>query len=457
MKRLAAVALGAALFLSVAVAGSAHRGALKRSLVLRGPSSTSPLLGLEYGRTAVWLARLDRRTLKIRPGRRLALVEYSGGWSYSPDRSQLAFGSYYSATELVAVPARLRVVDPRTLRTVRYVPLGINGAVAYVYWATPNRLLAVVEGPRESPNGSVVVADSVVVVDPSTGSVLVRSELNGKVGALDRADGALVLLLQEERYGPVRLVVADAAGGVRSVRLERIEAGSREMAGEVLHDEGAAVAVDRVGRRAYAVAPAGNLVAEVDLDTLAVGYHGLAQPVSLLGRLHDWLEPAAQAKGPLEGSWRYTTWLGDGRLAVVGRDASAYSTGEGLQVRQRPSGLIVIDTRDWSASMIDSRSSALVVANGALLSWGWGWDSGTQRETGTGLNLYDRAGLRRFHLFGARVIYDVQVVGPRAFVRTRALYGRYAVVSVRTGRQVRTVRGDGMPLVLSSAGPRFYR
>jgi hypothetical protein len=452
MKRLAAVALGAALFVGVAVAGSAHRGTLGRPLVLRGPASTSPLLGLEYGRTGVWLARLDRRTLKILPGRRLALVEYSGGWSYSPDRSQLAFGNYYSSTELVAVPARLRLVEPHTLRTVRYVPLGISGAVAYVYWATPHRLLAVVEGPRESPNGSVVVADSVVVVDPSAGSVLVRSELNGKVGALDRADGALVLLLEEGRYGPVRLVVADAAGGVRSVRLERIEAGSRE----ALRDEGAAVAVDRAGRHAYVVAPAGNLVAEVGLDTLAVGYHAPAQPVSLLGRLHDWLEPAAQAKGPLAGSWRYATWLGDGRLAVVGRDASTYSTDEGLQVRQRPSGLVVIDTRDWSAWMIDSRSSALAVANGALLSWGWGWDSGTQRDTGTGLNSYDRAGLRRFHLFGARVIYDVQVVGPRAFVRTRALYGRYAVVSVPTGRQLRTVRGDEMPLVLSSAGPRLY-
>jgi hypothetical protein len=266
-----------------------------------------------------------------------------------------------------------------------------------------------------------------------------------------------VLLLEEERYGPVRLVVADAAGGVRSVRLERIDDGSRTMAGAVLRDERAAVAVDRDGRNAYAVAPAGNLVAQVDLETLAVGYHALAQPVSLLDRLHDWLEPTAQAKGPLEGSWRDATWLGDGRLAVVGRDASAYSTGEDLQVRQRPSGLVVIDTRDWNARTIDSSSSALVVANGALLSWGLGWDSGTQRETGAGINVYDRRGLRRFHLFGARVIYDAQVVGPRAFVRTRALYGRYAVVSLRTGQQVRTVRGDEMPLVLSGAGPRFYR
>jgi hypothetical protein len=54
------------------------------------------------------------------------------------------------------------------------------------------------------------------------------------------------------------------------------------------------------------------------------------------------------------------------------------------------------------------------------------------------------------------MVDDVQVVGPRAFVTTANLYRRYAIVSLRTGRQLGTIRGDGVPLVLSRAGSSFY-
>jgi hypothetical protein len=132
-----------------------------------------------------------------------------------------------------------------------------------------------------------------------------------------------------------------------------------------------------------------------------------------------------------------------------------YSTSNRVEVREWPSGLLIIDTRSWTAQMIDPRSSLLVVAKNALLSWGLSWDSGEQRETGTGLSVFGPTGQRRLHLFGPRPILDVQVVGQRAFVRKRNVASRYSVVSFRTGRQVRTIRGE-MPLVLTGSGAPFY-
>jgi hypothetical protein len=158
----------------------------------------------------------------------------------------------------------------------------------------------------------------------------------------------------------------------------------------------------------------------------------------------------------MEGSWRSAAWLGDGRLAVFGRDSSTYPAGDGLAMRERPSGLLVIDTRSWSAQMVDPGSSALAAANGALLSWGSSWDSGIDRMAGSGLNVYDESGVRRAHLFGTRVIRDVEVVGARAFVEKTGLAGRYSIVDARTGRALGTVKGRQLPLVLSTAGGLFY-
>ena len=85
-----------------------------------------------------------------------------------------------------------------------------------------------------------------------------------------------------------------------------------------------------------------------------------------------------------------------------------------------------------------------------------GWDSGTQRRLGTGLSVFDSNGLLRLHLFGARAVYDAQVVGARAFVRASGTDGRYSILDLRTGRQVRTIRDGEMPLVLSGEGGAFF-
>jgi hypothetical protein len=458
MKRLAAVALVTAVSSGVALAGLGRHGGLQRPLVLRGAAATSPLLGLavDRGQRHVWLARLNPKTLKPRPAQRLALDSYPGSWSYSPDRTLLAFGNQ-TGNGLNCCPARVRLVDIRTLRPVRAVSLGVTGQVVYLSWSAPDRLLALVRSSEDpGDEGPPLVTDRVMVVDPATGGVLASNELEGRAVAVTTGDHALVLVLEGDGYGPVRLGLYGEDGRLVSVTLDQIEAGARELPGDIEREDQPAVAVDRTGGHAYVVAPAGNLVADVDLATLAVGYHVPSQPVSLVGRLHDWLEPRAQAKGPQEGSWRSAVWLGNGQLAVYGRDGLTYSTEDGLQIRNRPSGLVVIDTGGWTAKVVDPLSSALVVANGALLSWGWAWDSGTQHATGAGLGIYDSAGLQRFRVFGRRMVFDVQVVGPRAFVGTKNLYPRYAVVSLRTGQRLRLIRGGELPLVLSGAGSVFF-
>jgi hypothetical protein len=62
------------------------------------------------------------------------------------------------------------------------------------------------------------------------------------------------------------------------------------------HQTQQGLAVSPDGRRALVV-PGGARVLEVDLRTLAVAERELSEPVSLLGRLRSWLEPAALAKG----------------------------------------------------------------------------------------------------------------------------------------------------------------
>jgi hypothetical protein len=130
VKRLAAVALVTAVSSGVALAGLGRHGGLQRSLVLRGAGTTSPPLGLAIDRSQkhVWLARLNPRTLKMRAARRLRLDSYPGSWSYSPDRRELAFGNQ-TGNGLNCCPARVRLVDTRTLRPVRTMSLGVAGEV----------------------------------------------------------------------------------------------------------------------------------------------------------------------------------------------------------------------------------------------------------------------------------------------------------------------------------------
>ena len=434
--------LGAAAFVAVALLASAGSGQSKGPLplTLRPAAVTNPPLGIAFGRLDTTLARLDPRTLLPRGGS-VALERFTGASSFSPDRRQLVFGSAYSVSDS---PAALRVFDVATLRPVRDLVLGPKAEIQVLDWIAPDRLLAVFRS-------CCPAASSVSLLDPADGTVLARDSVEGDFVAAGRARGALVLLLQPANLGPVHLAVAGADGNLRTVALDRILGGFT--ATPFPGVESAGLAVDPGGGRAYVVA-ANAPIGDVDLATLGVSYHTLARPVSLLGRLHDWLEPRAEAKEPRVSSARSALWLGDGRIAVFGYDATGLVQNGRLEVQTRPSGLTVIDTRFWISQMLDSRSNWAIVARDALLSTGSSWDSGTQGEIGSGLRVYGRDGRQRLHLFGKRLIGPLEVFGARAFVHRSSPESDYQIVNLTTGRILRTVHRD-LPLILRGAGSGY--
>ncbi len=440
--------LTAAAFVAAALVTSVGSGQSKgiRPLVLRPAPVTSPLLGISFSRLDTRLVRLDPRSLLPR-GRSISLERYTGAWSFSPDRRQLVFGSGYS--QLSESPAAVRFFDVSTLRPLHDLVLGPSAEIQVLDWAAPDRLLAVVRS-------CCPAASSVSLVDTASGAVLARHALAGELVAAGRARAALVLLLEPTSFGPVRLAVAGADGALRTVDLDRVLGGPSTTPAPQSYrtEDRAGLAVDASGARAYAVAANGP-IGEVDLASLGVTYHTLAQPVSFLGRLHDWLEPRAQAKtGALERSARSALWLGDGRLAVFGSDGTARWQDGRLEVRTRPSGLTVIDTSTWQSQVLDPGSAWAVVARDALLSFGATWDSAKQRETGSGLRVYGRDGAERLHLFGSRAIAIVEVFGSRAFVHRSSPDSDYSIVSLTSGRVLRTIHRD-LPLVLRGAGSGY--
>lgn len=434
----------AAAFVAAALVTSVGSGQSKgtRPLTLRPAPVTNPLLGISFGRLDTRLARLDPRSLLPR-GHGISLERYTGAWSFSPDRRQLVFASGHSSP-LSESPAAVRFFDVSTLRPLRDLVLGPSAEVQMLDWVAPDRLLAVVRSccPADS---------SVSLVDTANGAVFARHALVGELVAAGRARGALVLLLQPASLGPVQVAVAGADGTLRTVVLDRVLGGVSTS--PFPRSDRSGLAVDPGGGRAYVVA-ANAPIAEIDLQSLGVSYQTLARPVSLLGRLHDWLEPRAEAKGPLEGSARFALWLGDGRLAVLGHDGTVRPENGRLEVRTRPSGLTVVDTSTGMSEMLDPRSSWAVVARDALLSFGWTWDSAERRETGSGLRVYGRDGAERLRLFGSRSIATVEVFGSRAFVHRSSPESDYSIVSLTSGRVLRTIHRD-LPLVLRGAGSAY--
>jgi hypothetical protein len=426
----------------VRAAGADQSTGIGRPLTLRPAPVTSPLLGIRYGRSGNSLVRLDQRTL-VPSGPGLSLERYTGAWSFSPDRRQLVFASAWSPDNDAS--AAIRFVDVSSLRSIRELVLGPSAQIQALDWIAPERLLTVVYS-------CCPAASSVSLIDSLSGDVLARHAVAGRLAAAGRAGGSLVLLLEPASFGPVSLAVAGSDGTLRSTVLDRIRAGLSTTAAprSYLQVDDAGLAIDASGGRAYVVA-ANDPVAEVELQSLAPSYHTLSRSVSLLGRFGDWLEPKAQAKELLQRSARSALWLGDGRLAVYGRNGTPYWSYGRFEVRTRPSGLNVIDTHTWTSQGVDPRADSAVVARDALLSSGSSWDSGKQQLAGNGLRVYGPDGRKRFQLLGKRAIVQIEVLGSRAFVQRVGQDLVYWVVSLKSGRVLRTIRGRQLPDVLRGA------
>jgi hypothetical protein len=354
-----------------------------------------PLLGIvgELRRDAR-LARLDPRSLRPLRGPKLELFDGPSAWAFSPNRSRLALGT---ACQAGVSLGSLQLVELRRMRPLGCFAIGrgYGGGLSAIAWPTRNRVLAVPHSPLQ-----------VVLIDVKARRVIQRTPLEGVALSSVRAGNRMIVLTGPTRDRSERLVVADPRGIVRSVAVEAPRATD--------------FVVEPKGRRAYLVSA--GVVAEVDLDTLAVAYHELREPVSLFRRALAWLVPAAEAK-EYHRENRRTLWVGGGLIASFGSDV----TYDGPRFSSVPVGLRLIDTRNWTVRMVDEQVSSALLAGDVLLTAG---------ANTVGLVAYDINGNRRFQLFLGRYVAPIESYGGKAWVDVGRSSGVFKIVNVRTGRVV---------------------
>ena len=376
----------------------------------RASRANAPLLGMSFGQ----LFQLDPSTLEMLPGRRARIGGHTFGWSFSSDRSKLVLGSQ--------VVAELRFIDLDRMRVMVGDDLRLGrGIVAVTAWPARRRVLAVVQSP-----GCCRGEATAYVVDPVARRIVRRYALRASLQVFGRFGGGLVLLLSPPgSVGPSRLTVLDARGGLRSAALRRILSGQGPVqpGNRPGREARPGLAIDNARGRAYVVGGE-TLLAEVDLAALRVRYRALSQPVSLLGRLRDWLEPTAHADIAPTGPVRRARFLGRDVVAIAGYDAE-YTGG---RYRVWPSGLKLIDVRNGRVRTVDPLAEAFLVLGERLV-------VGTRRP---GLHVYSLDGRIRFRQFGRRFpgkrAFVAFARGDRAFVTIAGRYPRAFVLDLSSGR-----------------------
>jgi hypothetical protein len=274
------------------------------------------------------------------------------------------------------------------MRWTRRVSIG-EGFAASGLWLDSRRLVVLAGGNQAH----------VAVVDPVARKLVGSRSLDGVLGDVGRTPTELVALLAPpEGIGTARLAVIDAEGSVRSAPLPGLAAGFKLLDSEryVRRQEWPGLAVDAAGRRAFVVQASGP-IAEIDLETLTVSMH----PTRTL----------AVRRKALEGWTRSATWFAP-YIAVTGWNASF----DGEASHGAPTGLTLIDSRDWSARTVEPRYTATAVAGDTLLAFGVTRDEQAQRDRGMGLTGYALDGTQRFHLFGNTPVYDIAVADGYAYV-----------------------------------------
>jgi hypothetical protein len=204
------------------------------------------------------------------------------------------------------------------------------------------------------------------------------------------------------------VILATANGVATSIAIPRISAGTVTTTadtGEVSFEtRNPGFAVDAAGGHAYVVAQEG-LVADVDLATATVAYHG---PVRALAK-------------SFKGWTRVARWI-NGAIAVAGMDDG------------RPAGLQLIDASRWTARSVDPEATGVAVDGVAMLaSKRGGWSA------------YDRSGAH---------LYDVQLAdqtwlnlqGPYAYLCEQR--DALEALDVSTGRRHTLPAGTPCPTYL---------
>jgi hypothetical protein len=383
----------------------------------RAADAGVPLVRMRDGHGSDLLFRLNPRTLQ-QIGRPIRTFRGGSDLRISPDGSRLAFADGSEQR------SRIHFVDLARWRSMGVARFDRRGWLT-VGWLSQDRVLAI--------TGQGLGRQRLLWVDVASRSVVARRAYSGwNVNSVPVPGGLAVALGPREGVGPLRILLVDPSGGIRTITLDGIQAGGdyADSGGQVLTP---AVTVDPDGGRMYVVAARGLLVAELDLASGAVSYHSLG---------------ASAAKGNVDVWWRDAAWAGDGRIAVTG-DHWPPVGNRRPPLLPVPFGIRIVDTRDWSIATLDRRPDSMHVAGGTVLAAGTQWFYGGRRPKSTGLLAFDRSGGRAFTRFRGR---QVVLLGSRgdvgyAWVRgTRTAH----VLDLDSGRTLHTIRtGRHAPNLLS--------
>jgi hypothetical protein len=385
-------------------------------------AADTPLVRMRDGHHSDLLFRLNPRTLE-QVGPPIRTFRGGSGLSISADGTRLAFADgAHPRGRRRARSARIHFVDVAKWRSIGVARVGRHGWLT-VGWVSRDRLVAVA--------GEGFGRQRLLWVDASTRKVVARRAYSGwTVNTLPVPGGLALVLGPEEGVGPIRILILDASGGVRTIRVEGIKAGAHyDEGGQILTP---AVAVDSEGGRMYVVAARGLLVAEVELATGVVSYHSLG---------------ATASKGNSSVWWRDAVWAGGGRLAVTG-DHWPPPNGR-LPDGPIPFGIRVIDTRTWSIATLDPRPDTMHVAGGTVLAAGTRYFDAGQRTESTGLLAFDASGRRAWTRFRGRPVALLGSRGSLVYAWIRRQRTAY-VLDRDSGRTLHTIRtGIRVPFLLS--------
>ena len=385
----------------------------------QGSPAGTPLVRMRDGHGSDLLFRLNPRTLQ-QVGRPIRTFRGGSDLKISPDGSRLAFADPWSGARR---GARLHFVDLAGWRSMGVARLGRH-AWFTLGWVSEDRVVAIT---GEDPD-----RERFIWVDATTRKVLARRAFSGStVNPVPVPGGLAVAMGPSEGTGPLRILMLDPNGGVRTIVIDGIRAGAdyRDRGGEVLTP---AVTVDRATGRLYVVAARGLLVAEVELATGAVTYHSLG---------------ASASKGNIEVWWRNAEWAGDGRIAVTG-DHWPRPRGRVFD-GPVPFGLRMIDTTDWSIATLHAQTDAMHVADGAVLAAGTRYFNAGRRSESYGLQAFDTSGRRVFTRFRGMRVALLGSRGGLAYAWVRRTR-RAHVIDLASGRTLATIRtGRGAPHLLS--------
>ena len=411
-------------------------------------AADKPLLRMRDGRNSDLLFRVNPRTLQ-QMGRPIRTFRGGSDLQISPDGTRLAFADAAQPRgRRRARSARIHFVDLARWRSRGVARVGRFGWLT-LGWVSDDRVIAIA--------GEGHGRQRLLWVDAGTRKVVARRLYSGwSVNSLPVPGGLALALAPVEGVGPLRILLLDANGGVRTVKLDGIRAGSNyDPGGQVLTP---ALTVDPEGGRLYAVAARGQLVGEVELATGAVAYHSVDAASATGHAVRDSLRAGAKgdtldgsrrahaAKGNVDVWWRQAVWAGDGRIAMTGdhwpRPRARAFDGP------IPLGVRIIDTHTWTVATLDPRPDTMHVAGGVVLAAGTRYLK-PGRTRSTGLLAFDESGGRAWTRFRGRPVALLGSRGSLVYAWIRRQRTAY-VLDRGSGRTLHTIRtGRRVPFLLS--------